>query len=161
MRARTPILLLALVTLLALQAGCLPSLVRERHSGESGAGECNRHKARVTLSSTSRSVRVGETVTVTAELSNIGCAMIGLPKYTLAVDSTGRSVLEPGAPEPVEHSLAISTGESDSAGFALVAANPGSATLSLSVSFEVHLDYPGPAYWSSAGSRRLKVTVEP
>ena len=115
----------------------------------------------MTLSSTSRAVRVGEMVTVTAELSNIGCAMLGLPKYTLTVDSNGVSVLEPSAPEPVEHSLAVRTGESDTAEFVLVAANPGSATLSASASFEVHLDYPGPAYWSNAGTGRLKISVEP
>ena len=161
MHTRRPILVMALVTLLALQAGCLPSLVRERDSGDSDAGECKRHKARMTLSPTSRAVRVGETVTVTAELSNVGCAMIGLPKYTLTVDSKVASVFHTIAPEPVEHSLAIRTGESDTAEFVLVAANPGSATLSASASFEVHLDYPGPAYWSNVGAGRLKISVEP
>ena len=161
MHARRPILLLALSALLALQVGCLTRSCGEADPGGSGTGECKKHKARMTLSSTSRALRAGEIVTVTAELSNVGCAMIGLPKYTLTVDSKGIALLEPGAPKPVEHSLAIRTGQSDSAEFVLVAANPGSATLSASVSFEVHLDYPGPAYWSNSGTGRLKIAVEP
>jgi hypothetical protein len=161
MHTRRPILLLALAVLLALQLGCLASPFGDGGTAGSGAGECKKHKARMSLSSTSRAVRAGETVTLTAELSNVGCAMIGLPKYTLTIDSKGTSVLEPGVPQPVEHSLAIRTGESDTAEFVLLAANPGRVTLSASASFEVHLDYPGPAYWSNAGTGRLKITVEP
>jgi len=38
---------------------------------------------------------------------------------------------------------------------------PGQVVLSARASFEVHLGYPGPAYWSDTGSRRFAITVLP
>lgn len=53
----------------------------------------------------------------------------------------------------------IEPGESDAAEFVLRAVRPGKATLRASASFEVHLSYPGPAYWGTSGSGPLLVTV--
>ncbi len=72
----------------------------------------------------------------------------------------GQGILfEPSSPESVEHYLMIEPGESDAAEFVLRAVRPGKATLRASASFEVHLSYPGPAYWGTSGSGPLLVTV--
>jgi len=151
---------LVLGSLLVLQLGCVSGLLGGGQPGDSEDTRCTSHRVSMTLASTCTELRVGESVTVTATLRNVGCAMVGLPKYTLSIDSEGASILEPDDPEPVEHHLPIRTGESDTGEFGLVAVSPGSASLTGAASFEVHLDYPGPAYWSSAGSSRLKITVK-
>lgn len=48
---------------------------------------------------------------------------------------------------------------SDTAEFAMTASAPGSVTLAASVSFEVHIGYPGPAYWGYAASPPLTIEV--
>jgi hypothetical protein len=48
--------------------------------------------------------------------------------------------------------LAISPGASGRERFALRAVRPDEARLTAYASFEVHLGYPGPAYWGGASS---------
>jgi hypothetical protein len=105
-------------------------------------------------------VRVGEILTVTVTLSNEGCALIGLPKYYLRVDSRGgNSVLDPSDPEPLAHSVSLREGRTHSMAFLLQAVGIGRADLSASATYEVHLGYPGPAYWGASASRRVGVAV--
>jgi hypothetical protein len=67
----------------------------------------------------------------------------------------------PSLLEPAQHYLKVDRGEADTVQFVLHAASVGEVTLKAAGSFEVHLGYPGPAYWGSAGSSALVVTVEP
>jgi hypothetical protein len=108
-------------------------------------------------------LEVGEAITVTVTLSNEGCLTLGIPQYRLIIESTEeRSVFDPGKPEPVVHSLGVSPGQSDMAEFVLRAVEPGQVTFTASASFEVHLDYPGPAYWGASNTKEpLVVIVKP
>ena len=62
-------------------------------------------------------------------------------------------------PESVTHGLAVAPGQSDSVEFVLQAAQVGSGALQASVSFEVHIGYPGPAYWGGATSAPVNIAV--
>ena len=115
----------------------------------------------MTLSATDTTLQVGDTLTVTVSLLNKGCAKLGLPQYRLYAEShEAHSVLSPDQPEPVVHSLAVAPGESDASEFELHAVGPGQATIGATASFEVHLGYPGPAYWTGASASPLVITVE-
>lgn len=123
---------------------------------------CTTHTASMTLEPTATTLEVGDLVTVTATLVNHGCGMLGLPQYRLSVQSAEtQPIFEPANPEPVTHYLGISRGQSDTAQFVLQALRPGQTTLSASASFEVHLGYPGPAYWSSSSAGPRVITVLP
>ena len=88
--------------------------------------------------------------------------MLGLPKYYLRAESgEPHSILDPGEAEPITHSLGLDRGESDSADFTLRAVGSGQATLKAWVTFEVHLGYPGPAFWSGSSARPLSISVQP
>lgn len=123
-------------------------------------GECRTHSASMRLTATATTIQVGETVTLTATLSNEGCANLGLPLYRLYIENhETASVFDPDPPEPVTHYLGIPPGASDQVEFVLTAASPGRATLRVTVSFEVHLGYPGPAYWSGSSTQPLEIQV--
>ncbi len=122
---------------------------------------CRGHSASLSISGTAAAVQVGEPLTVQVALSNTGCVALGLPQYRLYVETGGLGLaLSPERPEPVIHSLAVQPGESDGAEFVLHAFAAGKATITASASFEVHLDYPGPAYWGMSNSGPLVVTVQ-
>jgi hypothetical protein len=124
---------------------------------------CETDTASVELSAPVSRLKVGETVKITATLTNEGCVALGLPQYRLYSQSNGlESIFAPDPPEPVVHSLAVAPGQSDSADFDLRAIAAGLAILRASASFEVHLGYPGPAYWGYAASPELRIeAVEP
>lgn len=124
---------------------------------------CERETASVLLSVSAESLKVGDTVKVTVTVNNEGCVALGLPQYRLYIESDGpQSIFTPENPEPVVHSLAVVPGQFDSAEFDLTAITSGQATLTASVSYEVHLGYPGPAYWGYASTREpLGITVVP
>lgn len=99
---------------------------------------------------------------MTVTLANQGCANMGLPQYQLCVQShEAQAILDPSRPESVVHYLGIAPGESDVAEFVLRAVGPGQAAVSASASFEVHLGYPGPAYWGESSTGPLEITVTP
>jgi hypothetical protein len=124
--------------------------------------ECEGHTAFMSMSATATALDVGDIVTVTTTLFNQGCVGLGLPQYRLYVWSDEpEPIFDPATPEPVVHYLAVGPGGSDAQEFVLTAVGPGEATLSASASFEVHLGYPGPAYWGYSGSGPLTVTVAP
>ena len=146
-------------------------LLRALGPGDAGApqspppmdnGKCETHTAVMTLSASATKLKIGEACTVTVTLANQGCVALGLPQYRLYVGSDdGQPVFDPEGPEPAVHYRGIAPGQSDAAEFVLRAVRPGRATLSASASFEVHLGYPGPAYWSGSPSGRLEITVRP
>ena len=94
-------------------------------------------------------------------LNNEGCVALGLPQYRLYVQTDGpESIFTPDHLEPVVHYLAVGSGQSDSVEFDLTAVAGGQATLTASVSYEVHL--AAGAYWGMSGTREpLTITVVP
>jgi len=121
---------------------------------------CTQHAASLGISASKPELRASEVLTITLTLANTGCALLGLPKYYLATGSDPSNVLfESANPEPVLHTLGIDPGGSDTATFTLRAVKAGEAALAGTVSFEVHLGYPGPAYWATASSGPLIVSV--
>ena len=159
---------LFLLLLLLFASGCSTPQTRPLQTPEENSdsslqeGECETHTASMTLSATVASPEVGEVVTITAALANEGCVGLGIPQYRLYVQSDEpQPTFDPSDPEPVAHYLEIAPGESDKAEFVLQAVRPGEATLRGSASFEVHLGYPGPAYWGSSSSGPLVITVMP
>lgn len=123
---------------------------------------CPTHESRVTLSAPKTTLKVGEVIEVQALLENTGCVTLGLPQYRLAIlNSEGKPIFSPDKPDPVVHSLGVTPGRSDEVTYLLQAVSPGKATLSVMTSFEVHLGYPGPAYWGAGSSKELVIQVEP
>lgn len=125
--------------------------------------ECEKDTASVVLTASADNLNVGDTVKITVTLNNEGCVALGLPQYRLDLQSDSTtSILTPDPPEPVVHYLAVSPGQSGSVEFELTAAAAGQVVLTAAVSYEVHLGYPGPAYWgSAAGGEALEITVTP
>jgi hypothetical protein len=124
--------------------------------------ECTTHTALMTLSATATTLYVGEMVTVTARLNNVGCVALGLPRYWLQSETDGTEpVLEAVAALDVVHYLAVPPWHYDQATFGLRAVGSGQAMLRSYVSFEINLGYPGPAYWGGSTSPPLVVTVTP
>lgn len=123
---------------------------------------CETHTASVVLSASAETLRVGEVLRVTVTLRNDGCIGLGLPQYRLSNRSDGaEAILAPSDPEPVVHSLAVAPGQSDAVEYGLTAVASGQATLTAVASFEVHIGYPGPAYWGNSSGAPLVITVAP
>lgn len=121
---------------------------------------CDHDTALLILSTNAENVKVGDSVQVTVTVNNEGCVALGLPQYRLYIASDGsQPIFTPAAPDPVVHYLGVSPGQSDFAEFTLTAAASGQAKLTATVSYEVHIGYPGPAYWGGAGSEPLVITV--
>jgi len=121
---------------------------------------CEHHTAAVTAWSSTERATVGEPVSVTVRIENTGCVMLGLPQYRLnARARDGEPIVDPNTTQPVVHSLGVDSGASDEAVFAVIATRPGVVEVSPSVSFEVHLGYPGPAYWGMAAGDAVRVVV--
>lgn len=121
---------------------------------------CETHTASVQVMPSAQSVPIGQQIVVHVTLLNQGCVALGLPKYTLRVHAPqGQPLFNPPQPEAVTHGLAVAPGQADSAEFVLQAAQVGSGSLQAEVSFEVHLGYPGPAYWGYATSAPVDIAV--
>ena len=122
---------------------------------------CTRESAELSISAARSVLQVGESLAVILVLRNTGCIGLGLPQYRLYVESEGgRGVLVPEQPESIVHSIGVVPGGFDEAVFVLEAVAAGTARLRGTASFEVHLGYPGPAYWGSTSSGGITVTVE-
>jgi hypothetical protein len=123
---------------------------------------CQTDTASVALSASAMTLKKGEAVTVTATLMNRGCAGLGLPQYRLYVEAEGTEpILNPDKPAPIVHQLVVAPSLSDATTFILRAVSAGRVTLKAFASYEVHLSYPGPAYWGSASSESMVITVTP
>lgn len=123
---------------------------------------CETHMASMVVVPSAQTLKVSDALTVAVRLSNEGCVQLGLPQYRLYI-RTGDvgAILAPDRPEPVVHYLAVAPGKSDSVEFDLTAVASGQAALNATASFEVHLGYPGPAYWGMASSQVITITVAP
>jgi hypothetical protein len=125
-------------------------------------GACTSHTCSMTLSATPTTPRVGDTIQVIVRLYNHGCGFLGLPLYRLTWDlNDSPPVFDQTPPLEMLHSVAIFPGEYDEATFVLQAAGPGKTELQTHCSIEVHLGYPGPAYWSACSAPPLTITVAP
>lgn len=113
---------------------------------------CETHTVALDLLPSAVELKVGETLTLTVILANPGCANVGLLLYRLRVEPDSPAFFDPASPDPVEHTLGVSPGGTDTAEFTLTAIAPGNVEITATVSFEVHLGYPGPAYFASASS---------
>ncbi len=126
-------------------------------SGPSPTPACSQHDTEMSLSASATELRVGELVTVTARLQNVGCGMVGLLLYRLEREP-GRS-LAAVSPLTVSHPIGLVTGQADEAQFTFRGVRNGTESLRARVSFEVHLGYPGPAYWAGDGAGPLTIRV--
>ena len=124
---------------------------------------CEVDTATLVLSTSGENLKIGDTVIVTAKVTNEGCVALGLPQYRLSIQSDRpEPIFTPDNLEPIVHYLSVGPGQSDFVEFTLTAVNSGQATISATVSYEVHLGYPGPAYWGSTGAGDpLLITVGP
>jgi len=123
---------------------------------------CASHTCSLTLSATNTTPRVGDTVQVKVRLYNHGSGSLGLPLYRLTWDPEGSPpIFHQTPPLQMLHHVAIFFGQFDEATFVLQAARPGNTELQAHCSIEVHLGYPGPAYWSACIAPPLAITVVP
>lgn len=132
-------------------------------SGPTPTLACEQETAALVLSTDRVIIKVGDPIKVTATLSNEGCVALGLPQYRLSITSDGSGpIFAPELPDPVVHYLAVGPGQLDAVEFTLMAVAAGQATITATVSYEVHLGYPGPAYWgSTAVQTPLILTATP
>lgn len=160
--------ILALVCLFVLAAACGPRTSLTPAATGTPSPEpvletvepCETHKAELELSLSSVEVAVGDTVTVTVVLHNTGCLALGLPQFRLIGGESAAALLE--LPEPAVHNLGVPPGGTDMETFVLEVVGPGVVELGASASFEVHVGYPGPAYWGSASTGEpLRLVVLP
>ncbi len=121
---------------------------------------CDTHTVGMTLTTSSLTPNVGEHLLVTVTLGNEGCGMIGLPQYRLSLTQPART-LAPETPEAITHYIGLNPGETDIVTFTLDTIGVGTVSLNAAASFEVHLGYPGPAYWAAAATGPLTVTIPP
>lgn len=123
---------------------------------------CTGHTCSMTLSATTTTPRVSDTIKVKVRLYNHGCGFLGLPLYRLTWDHDDRApIFHQIPPLEILHYVAIYSGKHDEATFVLQAAGPGKTELRVRCSMEVHLGYPGPAYWSGCSAPPLAITVVP
>ena len=130
---------------------------------------CENWSASMTISATPASPKVGDVVTVTVTLINTSqdcpnfrLPLLGMPLYRLSIQSDSpEQIFDPSNPSPITHYLGLAPGESDSVEFVLQAVGAGRVTLNSSASFEVHLGYPGPAFWWGSGTGPFLITVRP
>ena len=158
----TPRLLATPVTPVPLPAESLtPTDTVPPGNPETGTPACETHAAALEIEASSPEVRAGETLTLTLTLRSTGCAPLGLPQYSLHLPAEGAGAEVFSLPDPVVHSLAVPPGGEDQAQLALAALAPGAVTLTARANFEVHLGYPGPAYWAGVTSPPVTLTVLP
>ncbi len=118
---------------------------------------CTTHTTGMTLTLDPLKPRVGDTFAATATLANEGCALIGVPQYTLWLGNGPNSVLTATSPMIVNHSLGLGYGESDAVTFTLKAIGGGTTEINVFASFEVHTDLG--AYWAADSTGPAIVSV--
>ena len=67
------------------------------------APECTDYMAEMSLSATDTLLHVGDVVTVTAMLTNRGCGLLGLPRFSLDAETAEDEPLFAAMPEAVVH----------------------------------------------------------
>jgi hypothetical protein len=119
---------------------------------------CTTHTTGMTLTTSSTTPEVGDNIWVTVTLANEGCGQVGQLEYRLTLAQSAY-VLVPDSPISITHDLALEPGETDTVTFSLWAIGAGEVTLQTSASFEVHLGYPGPAYWTYDSTMPISMTI--
>jgi hypothetical protein len=129
--------------------------------GEPTELACETHMASVDLV-TAETVQVGQTLVVTATLSNSGCSGLGIPQIRLDVSPVGETIsFDPESPEALTPGGVVGTGQSLVVRFELQAIAAGQAALKAFANFEVILGSGGPYYWGAANpSSEWVVTIE-
>jgi hypothetical protein len=121
---------------------------------------CETHTASVQLSPSAQSVQIGQQLSVQVTLNNQGCVALGLPKFTLRIHAPqGQPLFIPPQPESVTYDAAVAPGQAHTVVFTLQGAQAGQGVLQADVSFEVHIGYPGPAYWGMVTSALINIAV--
>ena len=113
----------------------------------------------MTLAFSNPAPQLGDRITVTAVLTNTGDCLMGLPLYGLRIDNPNAVAVFWESDHEVYNGRAIYGGQADTAEFVIVIANTGNYTVSAYVSYEVHVGYPGPAYWGGTRTTPVSVTV--
>jgi hypothetical protein len=110
--------------------------------GSASLAPCERSNVTVVLSATATTLEVGEKVTITLTVSNLGCALVERPSFFLQGQSgQGQKLVEeaPGTAEILDLPDSVAVGESGAVQFVYRAAEPGSVFLKGSVKYRVHL----------------------
>ncbi|GEM_PF-1959959 len=119
---------------------------------------CTTHTTGMTLTTSSLTPKVGDRLWVTVTLANEGCGQVGLPEYRLAL-APSSYILVLDSPVSITHYVALEPDETDLVTFSLQTIGAGEVALQASASFEVHLGYPGPAYWAYDSTAPVSVSV--
>lgn len=123
---------------------------------------CTQHTTEMRAVAEPPTPRAGDLLTVSVTLTNAGCGSVGLPDYRLMIFSEQSiPIFTTPSPESIMHYRALYPGEADHVTFTLHAIGAGAVTITARSSFEVHLGYPGPAYWTGDVAPPLRLTVPP
>ncbi len=113
------------------------------------------------------SVRSGETLTITAKPVDIGLPYYMLmikdgeqPDYTQIVQVTYDNRIQGPTRASTLFELVSAKGSMYEATFVLRALSPGTATVVINATGEIHYGYPGPATYAGGGSDPVLVAVE-
>jgi hypothetical protein len=117
------------------------------------------HSTAMAIALSDPAPELGQRITATVSLTNTGDCMVGLPLYTLDVANAHPVAVFEESENPVLHSRAIYSDEVDSVDFRMLVANTEVFTLTARASFEVHVGYPGPAFWGGASAAPVTFTV--
>lgn len=128
--------------------------------------QCTNEQGFISLSTSAKTLEVGEAITLTATVQNEGaCAnpyfpQFWWPKYSIwGGETDDPAILSPLPQEPIYTNQPLYPGQEQTVSFVLQAASPGVVSLQAHVSYANHLDYPGPSYWTSNISDPITVTV--
>lgn len=123
---------------------------------------CTQHTTEMRAVAEPPTPRAGDPLTVSVTLTNAGCGSVGLPDYRLlTLSDSPYPIFTTPSPASITHYRALYPGEADHVTFMLHAIGAGVVTLTARSSFEVHLGYPGPAYWAGDVAPLLRLTVPP
>ena len=122
---------------------------------------CRPSEASVSLSASTGTLEVGQSVSVTVTLANGDTSGVRLGQIQVSLGVQPSDIFISDNLVPVAHPLSLEPGESAQSEFVLRAVVPGRATLTASTSFEMHaLDYSSGS-WSGCFSGPLEILVTP
>lgn len=123
---------------------------------------CTQHTTVMRAVAEPTTPQAGDSLMVSVTFTNAGCGSVGLPDYRLLILSEQPyPIFTTPSPESIMHHRALYPGEADHVTFTLQTIGSGVVTITARSSFEVHLGYPGPAYWTGDVAPPLHLTVPP